>query len=139
VKRGKLFGFSVGGLFRAARDSTRNGSTVEPVFLYRRGLTSIMPEINQIVPKACQFEESHRAPLKSEAGLDECTAIKEAQRCLGNQLCQSCDLCRMICPELCITRNTVNGKIEIDLEFCKGCGICAFICPRRAIKMVREE
>lgn len=98
-----------------------------------------MPETNQIVPKECEFEESYRAPREPEAGLDEAAAVKEAQRCLGNHFCQSCDLCRMICPELCVTRNALNGQIEIDLEFCKGCGICAFICPRRAIKMVREE
>ena len=102
-----------------------------------------MTETKQIIPKECKFEESRRMPLEPEAGpedgLDEAAAVKEARRCLGNHFCQSCDLCRITCPELCITRNPASGRIEIDLEFCKGCGICAFICPRKAIKMEREE
>ncbi|OGR15425.1 MAG: hypothetical protein A2277_07355 [Desulfobacterales bacterium RIFOXYA12_FULL_46_15] len=98
-----------------------------------------MTETKQIIPKECKFEESRRLHLEPEKGLDEPSAVKEAQRCLGNHFCQSCDLCRITCPELCITRNPANGHIEIDLEFCKGCGICAFICPRKAIKMEREE
>jgi 2-oxoacid:acceptor oxidoreductase delta subunit (pyruvate/2-ketoisovalerate family) len=100
---------------------------------------TIMSETSPIVPKECGFEKLYRTETSSEKGLTEAEAIQEAKRCLGNHLCQSCDLCRIICPELCITRNSVNGQIEIDLEFCKGCGICAFICPRKAIKMVREE
>jgi len=44
----------------------------------------------------------------------------------------------MLCPDLCITRDTESGRIEIDYDFCKGCGICAFVCPKGAIIMVRE-
>ncbi|MBN1225890.1 MAG: 4Fe-4S binding protein [Deltaproteobacteria bacterium] len=76
-------------------------------------------------------------PVRST--FDENTAIKEANRCLVNNLCDSCDLCRYFCPDLCITRNQSTGQIEIDYDFCKGCGICAFICPKGAITMVREE
>ncbi|MFA5904411.1 MAG: 4Fe-4S binding protein [Desulfobacula sp.] len=98
-----------------------------------------MTETNPILPKECKFEESRRMPFEPETGFDEAAAVKEARRCLGNHFCQSCDLCRLTCPELCITRNPASGRIEIDLEFCKGCGICAFICPRKAIRMEREE
>jgi len=70
---------------------------------------------------------------------DEETAVNEAKRCLVNNFCDSCDLCRYSCPDMCITRNKSTGQIEIDYDFCKGCGICAFICPKGAITMVREE
>lgn len=70
---------------------------------------------------------------------DEETAVKEGKRCLVNNFCDSCDLCRYSCPDLCITRNESTRQIEIDYDFCKGCGICAFICPKGAITMVREE
>lgn len=65
-------------------------------------------------------------------------AFREASRCLAQRSCQSCDLCRLLCPDLCITRDPESGRIEIDYDFCKGCGICAFICPKGAIRMERE-
>lgn len=52
--------------------------------------------------------------------------------------CKICVLCRLFCPDLCITQNEKINAIEIDYDFCKGCGICAFICPRGAIEMVLE-
>lgn len=72
-------------------------------------------------------------------GFTEKTALREAQRCLGNTRCEYCDLCRLLCPDLAITRNGNKGQIEIDYDYCKGCGICAAVCPKRAIKMVLEE
>jgi 2-oxoacid:acceptor oxidoreductase delta subunit (pyruvate/2-ketoisovalerate family) len=71
--------------------------------------------------------------------LDQQSAVKEAGRCLVNNLCRSCDLCRYFCPDLCITRDEESGHIQIDYDYCKGCGICAFICPKGAIKMVQED
>lgn len=102
--------------------------------------------------KDCQVNIIRRYPEKTLAitrrlagnslvklGSDEGTAIEEAKRCLGNIQCESCDLCRLLCPDLCITRNEKTGEIEIDYDFCKGCGICALVCPKGAIKMVLEE
>jgi len=74
-----------------------------------------------------------------ELGFQEKEAIQEAQRCLGIRECESCDLCGLLCPDLCITRNEKTGEVLIDLDYCKGCGICAFVCPKGAIQMVMEE
>lgn len=84
---------------------------------------------------------SHRLErnLLVTLGFNEGTAVEEAKRCLGNIRCESCDLCRLFCPDLCVTRNEKTGKIEIDYDFCKACGICASVCPKGAIKMVLEE
>ena len=68
----------------------------------------------------------------------EADAAEAASRCLALRPCWSCDLCRMLCPELCITRDPDSDRIEIDLAYCKGCGICAFVCPKEAIRMERE-
>ena len=101
----------------------------------------------------CTFEAVNRYPGKSlettdrqgrifqDAAIeyDEEAAVQAARRCLVFHNCTSCDLCRYLCPDLCITRNPDNGLIEIDYNYCKGCGICAFICPKGAIGMVREE
>ncbi len=66
-------------------------------------------------------------------------AAEEALRCLGARSCEACDLCRLLCPDLAITRRADTGAIEIDLDYCKGCGICAAFCPRGAIRMVLED
>jgi 2-oxoacid:acceptor oxidoreductase delta subunit (pyruvate/2-ketoisovalerate family) len=94
----------------------------------------------------CELRIRHRpqeAPPgdldRVKPGLEEEAAVMEAGRCLANNFCRSCDLCRYFCPDLCITRNENTGHMEIDYDFCKGCGICAFVCPKGAIRMEREE
>jgi len=102
--------------------------------------------------KDCQVNITSRYPERTLAvtqrlagnplvklGFDEKIAVEEAKRCLGIIQCESCDLCRLFCPDLCITRNEKTGKIEIDDNYCKGCGICAVICPKGAITMVLEN
>ena len=102
--------------------------------------------------KACEKKvvrslKKRSLPLKSrkqgfglvEMGLLEQEAIQEAQRCLGVRDCESCDLCTLLCPDLCITRNEKTGEMLFDLDYCKGCGICAAVCPKGAIQMVMEE
>jgi 2-oxoacid:acceptor oxidoreductase delta subunit (pyruvate/2-ketoisovalerate family) len=73
------------------------------------------------------------------ACLTEEQAVREAGRCLRLRACESCDLCSLLCPDLCITRDESGGDVVIDLDFCKGCGICAAVCPKGAIRMVPEE
>lgn len=53
---------------------------------------------------------------------------------VNNALCVSCDLCLLLCPDLCITLRGDKTGIEIDYDFCKGCGICITECPQGAIK-----
>jgi len=74
-----------------------------------------------------------------EYGFPREEAIKEAERCLGLRECQYCEICSLLCPDLCITRNEKTGDVLIDLDYCKGCGICAAVCPKGAIEMVLEE
>ena len=74
-----------------------------------------------------------------EMGLSKEEAMQEAQRCLGLRICESCETCSLLCPDLCITRDEKTGEVRIDLDYCKGCGICAVVCPKGAIQMVWEE
>jgi 2-oxoacid:acceptor oxidoreductase delta subunit (pyruvate/2-ketoisovalerate family) len=66
-------------------------------------------------------------------------AVQEAQRCLSLRECESCEICSLFCPDLCITRDEKTGEVRIDLDYCKGCGICAVVCPKGAIQMELEE
>ena len=89
--------------------------------------------IQSCPPEAAREGQEIRIPLTEEQ------ALMNAGLCLSLRSCESCDLCRMFCPDLCITRDPVSGRIEIDDRYCKGCGICAFICPKGAIRMERES
>ena len=104
-----------------------------------------------MISKACELKRKKRVSTPSlsveqrrrsfdlvEEGLPEDEAVSEASRCLGRLSCQSCDICTLLCPDLCITRNEVTGQVEIDYDYCKGCGICAGVCPKKAIEMVQE-
>ena len=100
---------------------------------------------------ACKIEKSKRKGMlvrlpqrgrrltEAERRRATSEAIAEAARCLGTRPCDSCDVCSLLCPDLCITREPVSGRMVIDYEYCKGCGICAFVCPKGAITMVLEE
>jgi 2-oxoacid:acceptor oxidoreductase delta subunit (pyruvate/2-ketoisovalerate family) len=87
------------------------------------------------LPKQDRLRES----VSVKQGFTGEVSLDEAQRCLGNNNCGSCELCRLLCPDLCITRSEVAGKIEIDYDYCKGCGICAVVCPKGAITMELED
>jgi len=77
--------------------------------------------------------------ISIESDLQKDEAVAAARQCLSLRECSSCDICRLLCPELCITRNEKTDQVQIDLDYCKGCGICAFVCPKGAIRMVLEE
>ena len=89
--------------------------------------------------RSLQLKKGKKGFSPVEFGFRKEDALKEAQRCLGVRECESCDLCGLLCPDLCITRNEKTGEVLIDLDYCKGCGICAFVCPKGAIQMVQEE
>lgn len=77
--------------------------------------------------------------ISLEPGLQKDEAMAAARDCLGLRDCFSCELCGLLCPELCITRNKTTDQVQIDLDYCKGCGICSSVCPKGAIKMVLDE
>lgn len=104
-----------------------------------------------MISKACELKRKKRVgsrylPAEQrrrsfelvEEGFSGDEAVSEASRCLGTLPCQSCDICTLLCPDLCITRNELTGQVEIDYDYCKGCGICAAVCPKKAIEMVQE-
>jgi NADPH-dependent glutamate synthase beta subunit-like oxidoreductase len=70
-------------------------------------------------------------------GLSPVEAMAEAKRCLNCGVCNECEVCLILCPDVAISRAEDGGFI-IDMEHCKGCGVCASECPRGAIVMVRE-
>lgn len=89
--------------------------------------------------KAPSLRKRRKGATAVEPGLPKGEALNEARRCLSLRECESCEVCGLLCPDLCITRDEETGEVLIDLDYCKGCGICASVCPKGAIQMVLEE
>jgi 2-oxoacid:acceptor oxidoreductase delta subunit (pyruvate/2-ketoisovalerate family) len=89
--------------------------------------------------KTLSLKERRKGLGSVEMGFLKEEAVREAQRCLGLRECQSCEICGLLCPDLCITRDEETGEVRIDLDYCKGCGICSVVCPKGAIQMELEE
>lgn len=99
----------------------------------------------------CEFERAVPLPTRKrpaaerirdfepvDAGYDDASGAIEGARCFGAATCRACEICILICPDLCITRDPDTQRIAIDLDYCKGCGLCAHFCPKGAIRMEAE-
>jgi len=71
-----------------------------------------------------------------EGGFTESVAIKETERCFSCGVCDGCDNCWLVCPDVTISRK--NGEYQVNYDYCKGCGLCVEECPRGAITMEEE-
>ena len=76
-------------------------------------------------------------------GLDDETAIKEADRCMSCGMCFECDNCVIFCPQDAvfkvkrgIGKPSVLGRyVDTNYDRCIGCHICADVCPTGYIEM----
>lgn len=89
----------------------------------------------------CGHEIAISSPAAGEAGTtaDWRTErpVLEAALCLAaKQGKESCQLCWVYCPDVCIARGVPP---VVDFTYCKGCGICAQVCPTEAIRMIPDE
>ncbi len=113
---------------------------------------SALRNLRKMIAKECKKESVRKSKRRTlsvkerrkgfspvELGFFKDEALREARRCLGLRECESCEICSLLCPDLCITRDEKTGEVRIDLDYCKGCGICAMVCPKGAIQMVLEE
>jgi NADPH-dependent glutamate synthase beta subunit-like oxidoreductase len=79
---------------------------------------------------------SRRDFAEVNRGFDGEAMLEEAGRCFNCGVCNRCDVCLVLCPDVAIARSYRGYRIL--LEYCKGCGICAAECPRGAMAMTRE-
>ncbi|MCP4408860.1 MAG: FAD-dependent oxidoreductase [Gammaproteobacteria bacterium] len=65
-------------------------------------------------------------------------ALAEAGRCMSCGLCNTCDQCRLYCPQEAIIRSRTRPKGHVmftDYTRCTGCHICHEACPTGYIQM----
>lgn len=64
-------------------------------------------------------------------------ALDEAKRCFNCGVCNDCEVCLTVCPDVAIKRHGDHG-FSLSYKYCKGCGLCVAECPRGAMTMTRE-
>jgi NADPH-dependent glutamate synthase beta subunit-like oxidoreductase len=66
-------------------------------------------------------------------------ALAEADRCMSCGVCNGCDNCYIVCPDVSVMRDTrENGAYSIRTHYCKGCLVCVQECPTGCLERVPE-
>ncbi len=66
-------------------------------------------------------------------------AIAEADRCMSCGVCNGCDNCYIVCPDVSVLRDArENGHYSIRTTYCKGCLVCVQECPTGCLEKVPE-
>jgi NADPH-dependent glutamate synthase beta subunit-like oxidoreductase len=85
-------------------------------------------------------EAAQGAPGFEEAnlGLAPSEAVAEAERCFNCGVCNNCEVCAILCPDVAIKPHESGHGFSLSYKYCKGCGLCVEECPRGAMTMTRE-
>lgn len=86
------------------------------------------------------------APQRRESQVTEVTlaysreqAVAEADRCMSCGVCNGCDNCYVVCPDVSVLRDArENGHYSIRTHYCKGCLVCVQECPTGCLEKVPE-
>ncbi len=66
-------------------------------------------------------------------------AIAESDRCMSCGVCNGCDNCYIVCPDVSVMRDArENGHYSIRTKYCKGCLVCVQECPTGCLEKVPE-
>jgi NADPH-dependent glutamate synthase beta subunit-like oxidoreductase len=70
---------------------------------------------------------------------DQDQALNESDRCMSCGVCNGCDNCYIVCPDVSVVRDQrVNGHYSIRTKYCKGCLVCVQECPTGCLEKVPE-
>ncbi|HEY7483763.1 MAG TPA: NAD(P)-binding protein [Streptosporangiaceae bacterium] len=66
-------------------------------------------------------------------------AMAESDRCMSCGVCNGCDNCYIVCPDVSVQRDArENGHYGIRLPYCKGCLVCVQECPTGCLEKAPE-
>jgi NADPH-dependent glutamate synthase beta subunit-like oxidoreductase len=66
-------------------------------------------------------------------------AVAESDRCMSCGVCNGCDNCYIVCPDVSVIRDVrANGHYSIRTTYCKGCLVCVQECPTGCLEKVPE-
>jgi NADPH-dependent glutamate synthase beta subunit-like oxidoreductase/ferredoxin len=90
----------------------------------------------RVLSASLAVDESVHSFLETEETYTFDQAVEETYRCFKCGICDSCNNCRIFCPEVAVVFK--DSRRVIDLNYCKGCGICVVECPRNAMALEME-
>jgi Pyruvate/2-oxoacid:ferredoxin oxidoreductase delta subunit len=103
---------------------------------YNEIVSDYFQSASRVTPPSLDAKLSIRSFEEIRATYEHDAAKKEATRCFNCGICNSCDFCRLYCPDMAVFIDNTGRKINMD--YCKGCGVCATECPRNAMALEEE-
>jgi NADPH-dependent glutamate synthase beta subunit-like oxidoreductase len=132
---------------RAARDIDRvlSGKPTEDepepeVMPYERLNTAYFRHANRVlIPITPVGERVQHQAIEVTLAYSPEQAVQEADRCMSCGVCNGCDNCYIVCPDVSVMRDArENGHYAIRTHYCKGCLVCVQECPTGALEKVPE-
>jgi NADPH-dependent glutamate synthase beta subunit-like oxidoreductase len=132
---------------RAARDIDR---VLAAVPLQHDGPVEVMPyeKLNTAyfrhapraaVPLSQPAERKQSQTVEVTLAYSRDEAVAEADRCMSCGVCNGCDNCYIVCPDVSVMRDArENGRYSIRTHYCKGCLVCVQECPTGCLEKVPE-
>jgi NADPH-dependent glutamate synthase beta subunit-like oxidoreductase len=132
---------------RAARDIDRVLTAQalepepEPEVMPYEGLNAAYfrhaPRIEAPLTPAGERRRSQRVEVTLAYSREQ--AVAESDRCMSCGVCNGCDNCYIVCPDVSVMRDTrENGHYTIRTTYCKGCLVCVQECPTGCLEKVPE-
>jgi formate dehydrogenase (NADP+) beta subunit len=132
---------------RAARDIDRlltNQALADdpaPVIMPYEGLNSayFRPAPRAVTPLTPPAERRVSQKVEVTLAYSQEQAVAEADRCMSCGVCNGCDNCYLVCPDVSVLRDArENGHYSIRTTYCKGCLVCVQECPTGCLEKVPE-
>jgi NADPH-dependent glutamate synthase beta subunit-like oxidoreductase len=91
------------------------------------------------VPTAPAAERARSQRVEVTLAYSREEAVAEADRCMSCGVCNGCDNCYIVCPDVSVMRDArENGHYSIRTHYCKGCLVCVQECPTGCLEKVPE-
>ena len=132
---------------RAARDIDRLltnqalAEDPEPTIMPYAGLNSayFRHAPRTPVPHSPAAERRRSQQVEVTLAYSQEQAVAEADRCMSCGVCNGCDNCYLVCPDVSVLRDArENGHYSIRTTYCKGCLVCVQECPTGCLEKVPE-
>ena len=91
------------------------------------------------VPLADPAERRRSQTVEVTLSYSRAQAVAESDRCMSCGVCNGCDNCYIVCPDVSVLRDArENGHYSIRTTYCKGCLVCVQECPTGCLEKVPE-